>query len=136
MKKGLRDLLIAAPDVNAIVGNRVRVNRLPEGTDFPTIVIKFVASQNINTLNGTNATQQRLVQVDCWGNNPKEADTLAIAVHAVLNSFQGTLSDGTYIQGCFPSGDVDLNDEELHISGIAIDFSVWFIPGEFFSPPV
>jgi hypothetical protein len=130
MKKGLKDLLDSAQ----VTTLPVRIGRKPKGVTYPCAIIRAVASQNINTLNGTNATQQRLIQIDCWGNNPKEADELAKAVHAVLNSFQGTLSDGAYIQGCFPAGDVDLDDEELKCSGIAVEFSVWFIPGEFLSP--
>lgn len=130
LKKGLKDLL----DQAHVTALPVRIGRKPKGVDYPCAIIRAVASQYINTNQGTNATQQRLVQIDCWGNNPKDADDLAKAVHAVLNGYRGTLSEGSFIQSCLPAGDVDLDDEELKCSGIAVDFSVWFIPAEFLSP--
>ena len=128
LKKGLRDLLLADADVSAAVGNRVRVNRIPQGSDYPTAVLKYVASEYIYTLQGTNATQMRRVQIDCWARSPKVADELAQAVHNKLDSFRGVLSEDTAIHSCLPSGDVDLLDEELQLAGVAVDFNIWFTP--------
>lgn len=124
IKYGLKKLLDAA-EVTTLP---VRIGRKPKGTDYPVAIIRAVASQYSNTMNGTNATQHRLVQIDCWGNNPEEAVNLAKAVHALLNGYTGTLADGTFVSSCQPAGDVDLDDEELKCSGIAVDFSVWFTP--------
>src|SRR6266852_6027647 len=115
LKKGLRDLLIADSDINAAVGSRVRIDRLPQGSDYPTLVLKYVASEYIETTQGTNATQMRRVQVDCWARTPKIADMLAQSVHNKLDSFRGVLSEGTTVLSCLPSGDVDLLDEELQL---------------------
>ncbi|MBZ5566573.1 MAG: DUF3168 domain-containing protein [Acidobacteriia bacterium] len=136
LKKGLKALLKADTGIQALVGNRVRVGRIPQGSDYPTVVIKFVASEFINALEGTNATQMRRVQIDCWGNTPEEVDNLAQAVHNLLDSYKGTLSEGTFVASCLPAGDVDLLDEELQLAGLAVDFNVWYTPGEFLSPPV
>jgi hypothetical protein len=136
LKKGLLDLLKADEDTAAAVSTRVRWGRVPEGTDYPHIRVSQIASGYITTLQGVNATQMKRVQVDCWGNNPREADELAQVVHNLLDSFKGMLSEGTYVSSCLPNEDVDLYDEDGKYAGIAVDFNVWFVPGEFLSPPV
>ena len=131
LKKGLSVLLKSDPDISAVVGTRVRVNRIPKGSDYPNIVIRYVASEYINALNGTNATQMRRVQVDCWGNTPKEADELAQMVHNKLDGFRGVLSEASTILSCLPVGDVDLVEEETNEAHLAVDFNIWFTPGDF-----
>lgn len=135
IKKGLLDLLKDDNAIATMVDTRVRWGRIPEGTSYPHIRASQIASDYIKTLQGVNATQMRLIQFDCWGNNPKGADELAQALHSLLDGYTGTLSDGTYIAGCLPAGDVDLYDEDGKHAGVAVDFNVWFVPGEFLSPP-
>ena len=131
LKKGLKQLLRANADIAAAVGGRVFVDRKPPATDdYPLIIFKYVASEHIITEQGINATQMRRLQFDCWGNHPAEADNLATAVHNLLDGYRGVLSEGTTIKGCFPTSDVDLTDEELQKSGLAVDFNIWFTPGE------
>jgi len=131
LKKGLKDLLIADSNIAAIVGNRVRVGRLPQDSDFTTVVFRFVASEFATGVGGVNATQLRRVQVDCWGKTPKDADELAQAVHNLLDGYRGVLSEGTTVQASLPSGDVDLLDEDLKIAGIAVDFNIRYVPSNF-----
>jgi Protein of unknown function (DUF3168) len=128
LKKGLKDLLLADSTISSMVGSRVRVGRKPKDTDHPDILITGVASAYIPTLQGVNATKMRRFQIDCWGNNPKEADDLATAVHALLDGYRGVLSEGTRVHSCLPNSDVDLDDEDGKISGVAVDFNVWFTP--------
>jgi hypothetical protein len=127
LKKGIKDLLLAAPDVSALVGKRVHVDRVPDRTAMPSVIIKGVASEYSSGLKGTNRTQMRRLQVDCWATTPREADKLAEAVHDAMDSYKGVLSESTSVLSCLPSGgDVDLTDEELKLAGIAVDMNVWF----------
>jgi hypothetical protein len=128
LKKGLKDLLLANTTIAGMVGTRVRVGRKPKDTDYPTIVITVVASEHVKTLNGVNATSLRRAQIDCWGNNPKEADDLATACHALLDGYKGVLSEGTAVQSSLPNSDVDLDDEDGKVSGVAVDFTIWYTP--------
>lgn len=132
LKSGLRSLLLADSDILAFVGPKgVRVNRLPEGADFPTIVLKFVSSQFITVFQGINATQARRVQFDVWAVTPRDADKVCDAIHAVLDGYKGVLNDGTTVQGSFPVSDIDLMDEEAQLAGMAVDFNVWYVPAAF-----
>ena len=133
LKSGLKALLDSA----TITAVPVRIGRKPKGSavEENTIILRVVASNHINTMQGTNALQSRLVQLDCWADNPKNLEGMVKAVHQVLNGYVGSLNDGTYVQGCFPTSDIDLDDETLKQVGASIDFNVWFLPGEFLSPP-
>lgn len=135
LKKGLKDLLLHDEGVSALVGPRVRIGRIPEGTSYPVICLYVISPEYSITLQGVNATQKRLVQLSCWAKTPKGADELAKAVHACLNGYRGVLSEGTQVQSCIPCGDVDSDDEQLKLSGMLVDFAVWFVPGEFFGSP-
>jgi hypothetical protein len=131
LKKGLKDLLLADSNTTAFLGNRVRVGRLPQGSDFPTVVLKFDSSGYVQTLEGTNATQMRRVRFDCWGKTPRDGDELAQTIHNLLDSYRGVLSEGTSIVSCLPSADVDVFDEELKIAGVSVTLNIWYVPGEF-----
>jgi hypothetical protein len=128
LKKGIKDLLRADTTIAGMVGTRVRIGRKPKDTDHPDILVTVVASDYIKTLNGVNATEMRRLQIDCWGNDTKQADELATAVHKLLNGYKGVLSEGTAVQSCLPNSDVDLDDEDGKVSGVAVDFNVWFTP--------
>lgn len=131
LKKGLRDLLLADGDISALCGPAVRIGRLPEGTSYPAVVLHVITPEYSVGLQGVNATQARLVQFDCWAKTPKGADDLAQALHNLLNNFRGLLSENSKVLSSIPSGDVDLEDEQLKLSGIAVDFRIWYVPGEF-----
>src|ERR1700690_639648 len=97
LMKGLRDLLIDDPATSALVGPRVRIGRIPKGTDYPVVVIKVVSSEYIKTLRGVNPTQARLIQIDVWAETPMIVDQVAQVLHYRMNGLRGTLDEGTTV---------------------------------------
>jgi len=126
LKSGLKALLDSA----SITAVPVRIGRKPKGsaTEESTIILRVIASTNVIDLQGVNPLQMRRVQLDCWASNPKDLEAMITGVHAALDGYVGTLSEGTGVQACLPSGDVDLDDETLRQVGAALDFSVWYAP--------
>jgi hypothetical protein len=137
LKKGLQALLKNDATIAAAVGPRVRIGRIPEGTSYPVIVLHVISPEYFISLQGVNATQAKIVQINCWAKTPKGADELAQAVHNLLDGFRGTLSEGSGVMACIPSGEVDSEDEQLKLSCVAVDFKMYFTPGELLdvSPP-
>src|ERR1700722_10168014 len=119
IKRGLKDLLIADPDIANAVGDRVKIGRALKETDYPFYVFHGISAERVSGLQGVNACQKILLQVDCWASTPKDADILSMALHNVLDGWRGTLSEGSTVMACLPVGSVDLDDEEMKKSGTA-----------------
>src|ERR1035441_6301639 len=85
LKKGLQALLKNDATIAAAVGPRVRIGRIPEGTSYPVIVLHVISPEYFISLQGVNATQAKIVQINCWAKTPKGADEVAQAVHNLLD---------------------------------------------------
>lgn len=129
IEKGLADLLLADGAIAALVGNRVRHIVLPQGTDYPAIVITQVASQYLTSLEGVNALQMKRFQIDCYARNQKAVRQLAQYVHNLLDGYRGLLSEGTAVQGVLPNSDAEFwfDDADKKLFRVACDFNVWFV---------
>ena len=79
LKKGLQALLKNDATIAAAVGPRVRIGRIPEGTSYPVIVLHVISPEYFISLQGVNATQAKIVQINCWAKTPKGADELSQA---------------------------------------------------------
>lgn len=129
LEKGLADLLAADATIASMASNRVRHIVLPEGTDYPAIVITQVASQYIVSQQGVNALQMARYQVDAYTRNQKTVRQLRQAIHNVLDGYRGTLSDGTKVHSILPNSDVEFwsDDDDKRLFRVAADFNIWFI---------
>lgn len=137
IEKGLKDLLCNDPVVGPLVGGsaspftpgtRVQSFLLQPGSSFPAIVYFVVATSPLTSMDGVNALQMKRFQIDCLSKkSPVEAKTLAQAVHALLDGFRGTLSEGTYVQSCLPNQDIDTFDYDPQTFRVMCDFNIRFI---------
>ena len=78
-----RAVLIANAGLTALVGARIAVNAVPQGSVYPLVV--FVSSDNReygldNTLHGTEVTYD----VQCYGKNTAEAAAVADEVEEAI----------------------------------------------------
>lgn len=65
---------------------------------FPCLSYQFVGGSSGNTLDGRGGIQTSRVQIDCWAITAIAAKQLGDAVRQCLDNYQGTLSDGTWLQ--------------------------------------
>lgn len=129
IEKGLADLLLADANIASLVSNRVRHIVLPQGTDYPAIVITQVASQYITSLAGVNALQMRRYQFDCYARNQKTVRQLAQYVHNLMDGYRGTLIEGSTVHGVLPNTDIEswFDDADKKLFRVSGDFNVWFV---------
>lgn len=58
---------------------------LPEGSEFPHAVVRFVSDQPLNKLKGELTTRHQRIAVDCWAKTLEGAETLCDEVQAALD---------------------------------------------------
>ena len=80
-----RALLAAHAPLTALVGARIALNAVPEGSAFPLVV--FAASHDrINGLDGLLLADNCSLAVQCWADSAAAADAVADAVLAAVET--------------------------------------------------
>ena len=100
IQAGIFNLLSQNSSIAAMAGSnpaRIWPVLLPEDPTLPAITYHVIGGASMPTLS-TSGMQRLRMQFDCWGADYDDAATLRAALIAALNGYQGTLSDGTYLQ--------------------------------------
>ena len=95
--QAVRDVLIAAPTVAALVGARIFPQVAPQGVARPFVVLTLVSAVPIHTHDGLPADllEAARVQVDCYGPEYAATHAVAKAVDDVLGALAGTTLSAT-----------------------------------------
>lgn len=80
----IRNILLAAPGVAALVADRVRSWPAGQSLTTPCVLIHTVALARIPTMDGSPTYDEALVQIDCLGRTRPEMFAVASAVSAAL----------------------------------------------------
>ena len=104
-------------DVVAIAGSRVYLDKAPQGTAYPVVVVQLVDDVNGYHLRGPNGLQRARVQVDAYAHEGSGVDAYAVASSLAdaingdglgpyasgLSGWYGHIGDdpGISVQGCF-----------------------------------
>lgn len=78
----LRTLLLAAPAVTALVGQRVRVTRAEETDERPFVVITRTDTEHDIGLDGSIGATKHVLQVECVADSRLAAEQISDAVQA------------------------------------------------------
>lgn len=111
--------------VSALVVKRITPMVAPESPVYPCIVYLFVSETVPNAMGKTTDLVRRRLQVDCWGDTPTDAQTLADAVITALDRYSGTAAS-IVIQDIYRLGVNDIFDFEARKFKRAVDFDVVF----------
>lgn len=84
--------LSADPGVTALVGDDVYNLRVPEETTTPFVWFQTVAGTAYNVLNGAPSIERKLIQVNCIGRTPDQAQSVAEAVKTALQGYTGYMN--------------------------------------------
>lgn len=90
---------IVTTDLNPVGG--AHKDALPRGFQFPAIVVHRYNGALEYEFAGPADTKETNVQFDVYGKTSDERDTLMESLTGLMDSFVGTLPDGTVVQGCF-----------------------------------
>jgi hypothetical protein len=109
MKQGFIQLLKSDSTVSALVGTEVYDTVLGRGFVLPAVALHvYGLGQDYDYDAPVNVTERQM-QIDVYGRNPNEANTVADAIRALLIDYKNaTLPDGTFVQACFLERDEDL----------------------------
>lgn len=118
----LRAILVADPDVAAIIGSRAYQGRLPREPTFPAIVYQMISRPQ----DGLTGIVQARMQYTCMAESWREAADLADAVRCALHGYRG-VRDGARIEDVRYAGQHDDYDETTGIYWIPVDMIVTFL---------
>jgi hypothetical protein len=103
IEKGLFRLIQTDANVATLVtttnGTGVYWILLPKGAAVPCIILSRVATDDTYAMSGTMKFRGALFQVDCYAASFYQSSELADIVRHLLESFRGTLAEGTVVQG-------------------------------------
>jgi hypothetical protein len=118
----LRAILVADPDVAAIIGSRAYQGRLPREPAFPAIVYQMISRPQ----DGLTGIVQARMQYTCMAESWREAADLADAVRCGLHGYRG-VRDGARIEYIQYVGQHDDYDETTGIHWIPVDVIVTYL---------
>lgn len=131
MEEDLRSLLLAAPGVASLAGERVSWGGRPQGKGLPAVLLHLISERREHGLAGPEALADASVQVDCWAAPYREAKALGRAVSAALDGYAGVVG-GTRFQGVFQENVRDTSEVRAadggdvveHLFRTSLDFRV------------
>lgn len=115
-------LLRRTASVVALVGDRIHPGRLPQGSTLPALVYTRISSTAAATHRGRTRPERVRFQLDAWACTYDDAHMLAEACKS-LSEFRGVV-EGREIVVEFDT-DRDLDEPELDLRRVAMDFFVW-----------
>ena len=103
----LNTLLSNDSTVTAAAPGGVWLGRLPQNATLPAATIHRIASQYIVRQDSQLPSCAAHFQISCWGNNPSDPKTLALAITNVLIGFRGIVG-GIEIEHIVIANELDL----------------------------
>lgn len=115
--KGVRaavyDILAADGSVSGDVATRIYLNFAPSATTTPYIEFTYEGIDESFTKDGPSDFDTYRVEVRCYHNTSKDAETLAGYCRTALDGYSGTINgvdvSGIKYQDDEPEADIDLN---------------------------
>jgi hypothetical protein len=133
VEKGLFQLVQSNAGIASLVtttnGNGVYWILAPKAATFPLIVLSRVATDDTIAMAGDLGFRGALFQVDSYAGDFYTSRAVAAAVRELLESYKGTLPDGTVVDAVLQEKDWDFPYEEGSVGFIyraMQQFRVWY----------
>lgn len=123
MEQHLRSLLLARPEVSALVGERVDWGVRPQGDPAPAICLAVIFDGPADhSLDGPGISRAR-IQIDSFAGHYADAKAVSSAVRTMLDGY----GDGV-LTSCFLAGARDLQDGDgdLRMHCVSADYLVTY----------
>lgn len=129
MQQVLANLLLAHAPLQALIGNRIQWDTMPQGSPLPSIVMYVVSGVTDYTMNGASGYVMTRVQFDCRGTTAAQARSVANALRDRLSGFHGLYS-GFRFQGSFEENQRTRFDKDGSLSWFtdSRDFTLHWAP--------
>ena len=91
LEKAVRTLLLADATIAAAVGARLYGSRMPQGVQYPAIVIHRISASRVRSLAGPSGYAIVRVQLDVWAVTYEQTKEIGDRIRAVLDGYAGTV---------------------------------------------
>lgn len=127
MKETVLNAMLANAGVAALVAARIGWSERVRNSPLPAITLAQVGGAPSITMSGPDGLASPDVQVDCWAENPADADDLASAVKAWAGGVNRVSTAGV-LQGVFVTSEHDFFEGEApeRIHRTVLVLRVWF----------
>lgn len=113
----VRAMLTAHAPLTAIVGDRIAVNAVPEGSGYPCVVFAVRVESQL-TLSGDLDELEGHASIQCWADAPLAARALADHVRDAVDAV-----DPQY--GAVVQSEMTIFDAELGLDGVQLEVQWW-----------
>lgn len=107
----LRTFLLADSTITALVGQRVHVDSLPQGSLLPALTFLRVSVEHDHDLGGETGLATARFQIDCWASDKEAALALAERVRLRLDGYRGAMGSIT-VHSVWLDGEREWPEEE------------------------
>lgn len=127
MKETVLNSMLADVGIAAKAAARISWSERVRGSALPAITLARVGGAPGVTMSGPDGLDGGFVQVDCWAENPADADDLAGAVKAWAGGVNRVSTAGA-LQGVFVTSEHDFFEGEApeRIHRTLLVMQVWF----------
>jgi hypothetical protein len=129
MQQVLANLLLAHAPLQALIGNRIHWDTMPQGSALPSVVMFAVSGVTDYTYSGASGYVLTRVQFDSRGQTAAQARSVANALRDRLSGFSGLYS-GYKFQGCFEESQRTRFDKDSTLSWFtdSRDYTIHWAP--------
>lgn len=113
----VRAMLTAHAPLTAVVGTRIAVNAVPEGSGYPCVVFAARVESQL-TLSGDLDELEGSASIQCWAGDPAGARTLADHVRDAVDAV-----DPQY--GAVVQSEMTIFDADLGLDGVQLEVQWW-----------
>ena len=112
----LIEVLVNDADVSVLVGDRVALSVIPEGSPAPYIVCQLITGQRPGSLSSTGNRRRLRMQVNCYAQNVLQAKAIVEAAQNAIENYEN-------FEVVF-NGDQDLYDATTKLCYTVLDYSL------------
>ena len=125
MQIELRALLLADPDLSALVDRRIDWGERPQGDGVPAVSLTRISGGEVYHMAGRSRFAQARVQVDCFAVDYARAARVAAAVQAALSGYRGGIFKGVFLDAARDLRSAGSNDAD-RLFGVSQDYMINF----------
>ena len=130
--RSTRNLFLTVPTITALVGDRIYPRQLPDGPNFPAIVLTKIFGRGEQDMAGAVALEEARVQIDAYSDKGyDECLEVTLAIKRFFHGYTGPVPGSSCaIQRAHCINDSDFAESQVERAGPRLrrrlmEFTVW-----------
>ena len=127
IEQSLRDELADDSTVAALVGDRIYYDVAPQDISYPYITMHDITQVRDHTHQGPSGLIRAVIQFSIFAKKYIETKTIAAAIAGVIDGWQATTMQSTYVGECSSVDESDNGyNHEAKSHHLSVDYRVWY----------